>query len=154
MLHRAITACAFVIPALLSISGCECPPDPSVLITHESVTKAISTLESHSDEWFSVTQLEAMIGKPERILGQRDFYSLLDDIDPVLVHLFRVSTESALGGPDVADKCVIWIYAWTHPLEFRAEVVGFLVRRPITEHWSYAYVVYGSRVVFARHIER
>ena len=154
MLPRSITACALAILALLLLSGCTSPTDPSAIFTHLSVSRAITSLASHPDEQFSVTQLEALIGKPERILSQGDFYSLIDDIEPGLAHLFREIVKSALPEPDARGKCVIWLYAWTHPMEHHSEIVGFLKHRHVTEHLSWAYVVCGSRVVIDRHIKR
>ena len=155
MSRPIIGLCSLPLLALLLASGCaglRCS-DPR-LIVHEAVMKGVNALDSDPKERFAVTQLEAMLGKPEHIMSQREFYSLVGQIDPLLVHLFRLSTESALPRPEVSDKCLIWIYAWTHPMEWHAEVIGFLVRRHIAERWSFAYVTYDSEVLFAGHIER
>ena len=154
MLLRIITVCTIAIVALTLVCGCAPRTVSGVVYVHGRVHTAMRLLElgSHTGELFSVTQLEALVGKPELVLSEDEFYSLIKD-DPGLVRYLRLVTKSDLPAPDCSDKTV-WVYAWEHPMVRRGAIVGFLVYKEFSEDISYAYFTCGSKVYFAKGIER
>jgi hypothetical protein len=139
---------------LVSAVGCTAPVNRDAYIAHQVASKAVNTLAPETGQRLTGHQLEALIGKPERILSLQEFESILDGTDPALAKLFRDSVRDGDSGRGEPPACSLWLYAWKDPLEVQFDEVGGIAVKHITERLSFAYAVRDSRTVFAHEIRR
>jgi hypothetical protein len=122
---------------------------------HWAVMAAIGRLSKNPKQALSTEQLEALVGRPEKIMTVGEFASLLTGVDPAIAPYFRTCVKESLTRPEDWGECVVWVYSWTTPLEFHAAVVGDPMGiRYITERWSIPYYVHGSKVLFSQRVVR
>ena len=149
--------------------------DNDVFRLHLLVAEAEQSIVQENDwqQTFSPRQLEALIGKPEKVASVEDFLAMAGEGDPEAIDHCRRRIAHSLSryltsdrgaadlvqpSPEDMKKCEVWLYRWTDPAVVKLQSVGgtviFVTAKPVIVRQSYAYAIFDSHVIDCMSLDR